>query len=251
VRAEIRFRIAPDRYYSTGPAAVSPSIASGTLTFVVAGRKRTYDLAKIFPISDTRILLPTGPQDGCGAAEPLSRHGNYLTIEAVVAQKGCAPIAAFVDIATGRVAEDVVLDQEPFNGESLRVTSARIVRIAGAGWNGTASYPRPWYFAIVDAKDAHKTSRLIAYEARADGIGLLPANDSFISVGIVTDRSPAAPVHFFGSERVLHLSASAEDRYSSHQSPTPPVSKQTLGRPYSGIVRSTAEPDPLPASPSP
>jgi hypothetical protein len=59
VRAEIRFRIAPDRYYDTGPAAVSPSIAAGTLTFVVAGRKRTYDLATIFPIKDTRILLPT------------------------------------------------------------------------------------------------------------------------------------------------------------------------------------------------
>jgi hypothetical protein len=243
VRAEIHFRIAPDRLYGTGPAAESPSIAAGSLTFVVAGRKRTYDIAKILPIRGTHILLPTGHNDGCGATAPLSRHGTYLTIEAVVAEKGCAPLAAFVDIVTGRVAEDVVIDPawdhrndphpEVFTGETLQVTRARIVSIAGAQWNSDTNTPepKPWRFAMVDAKDRHGASRLVAYEARPGGYGpsdakpedeALPTIGSFVSIGSVPNRTFAL-VLFFDSERVLHLSAPDESRYLARQSPAPEI----------------------------
>ncbi len=192
----------------------------------------------------------------------MSRHGDYLTIEAVVAEKGCAPIAAFVDIATGRVAEYVVLDRawddrhdahpEAFKGESLRVTAARIVPIAGSGWNGNVSYPEPWYFAIVDTTDAHNSSRLIAYEAGTGGAGdsdpkpasdVVPAKGSLVSVGFLADRSLSAPVRFFSSERVLHLSAATDPNHSGRQSSTPPTSNEAFGQPHYGAVRSTPKPD--------
>jgi hypothetical protein len=168
------------------------------------------------------------------------------------------------------VAEYVVLDRawddrydahpEAFKGESLRVTAARIVPIAGSGWNGNASYPKPWYFAIVDTTDAHNSSRLIAYEAGTGGTGpadpkpasdVVPAKGSLVSVGSLADRSLAAPVRFISSERVLHLSAATNLKRPGRQSSTPPTSNEAFGQPHYGVVRSTPKPDAQPPSSSP
>jgi hypothetical protein len=113
----------------------------------------------------TCIDLPEVHSGDCGTWETLSRHGAYVALEAVVAQKGCAAVAAFVDASSGAVAESLILEHTwdsrfdalpaPFVGEALRVTQVEPVTIVGAStarpdwsvvryfWNGTGAAARP------------------------------------------------------------------------------------------------------------
>lgn len=238
VQAEIRYRIAPDRLYDSGPAAVSPSISAGTLSVVVGGQRRTYDLSAILPLREARILLPEGSGD-CGATQPLTRRGNYLAIEVVVAQKGCSVTAAFVDLKTGQVAESAVLDHrwdrrflavpEEFSGENLRVTQAELATLTGEEPTGTgkASMAVPWTFGLIHALDARGATHLVSFPTggydpgSAAGSDVLPKIGSTISVGSIVDHGDLALIRQMGTERVIHWTAADDARYAALQSPTP------------------------------
>jgi hypothetical protein len=110
VSARVTYRIAHDLNNDSGPAAASPSIAAGSLTLTVGDKTRTIRLSSLFPIHDTRIDFSESPNQGCGVIETFAHRSYYLAVEAIVAEKGCAPIASFVDLDTGTVAENVILD---------------------------------------------------------------------------------------------------------------------------------------------
>jgi hypothetical protein len=110
VQAEIRYRIADDKLYGGGAAGPPPSVAAGTLSVVIGGRHRIYDLAAILPLRSRHINLPAGASGECGALQPLTRRFNYLAIEVVVDGGGCVPAAAFIDLKTGQIAQSTVVD---------------------------------------------------------------------------------------------------------------------------------------------
>ncbi len=241
VRAEIRYRIAHDRQHDTGEGAHVPSIASGTLTFVVSGHRRTYDLAALLPIHDEAILLPTNIHDGCGATRALTRAGHYLAIEATVAEKGCTDMAVFIDMMNGDVAQDVVLDHawdhrfavrpERLSGERLSVDRVDVVTLREAAWNALGTTPRivPWRFAVVHASNAQSRPQLLSFPLAAESgtTDVLPAKGSRIYVGSSDDRFI---VRWFDAEELLHLSTADELRYAALQTPTPSDTERVIRR---------------------
>jgi hypothetical protein len=247
VRATMTFRISPDRYLSGGDAGVSPSISSGNLTIAFAGRTRIYDLTQIFPIREERIIEPEAPPAyGCGMTQTLSRRGGYLVIEAVLAQKGCAPLAAFVDLKTGVVAEPLVIDYawdhrfdarpEHFDGRPFRVRHAETVTLTMADWGSTPPQMRPWPFVLLDATDEDARAHVFAYclacsfPAPADGSESLPTAGSTVLVGMSRNVPDRSVLRYYDGERVLFLGESDELRYDARQTPTPPEIERRVRR---------------------
>jgi hypothetical protein len=72
------------------------------------GMSRSYGLSTILPIATNRINL--SKESGCGTATALSRRSGYLVVEAILAEMGCAPLAAFIDLHDGRVAKEAIFD---------------------------------------------------------------------------------------------------------------------------------------------
>jgi hypothetical protein len=178
----------------------------------------------------------------------LTRRGSYLAIEAVLAQKGCAPLAAFIDLTNGQVAENVVLDHawdhrfdahpENFAGQPYRVTQAERVLLTQAAFKGNDGTPTmlPWPFALIHATDAEHETHLFAYCTdcsfpwSAPRSEALPSIGSVLSAGASRNYPDRSVVRFFDAERVLFLSPEDERRYAALQTPTPPDSERGVRR---------------------
>lgn len=241
VRATIVFRMAQYLKAANGPAATGPSVAAGTLTVSLGGRRRTYDLASILPIHNALIEIPARPPyDGCGIAHVFAHAGTYLAIQAILTGKGCAPIAAFLDLASGEVAENVVLDHSwnhrfdshpsAFAGETLRVTRADRVVLDAVTFSGLpiSTQPAHWPFVIVHTLTATGGPHAIAYctacsyPAPAAGSEKLPTVGSRIRVGEFSPSSTDVLL-MFEAERTVLLSPADEARYDALQTPAPPT----------------------------
>ena len=236
VRAEITYRIAHDRYYDTGPAALSPSISMGTLTFTAMGRRRTYDLATVLPIRKHRILLPDTPDVGCGATEPLSRRGGYLIIESVYGEKGCRANATFVDVSSGLIADEIGIDwtwDHRFDALPARFTGqtesvSRVDRIGlrqmqfDPADNGKHAYA-PWNFVVVHWTNSSGRPGLAAFESSPShidgssdpGQSVLPRIGDRIRVGYLVDPNTALAER----QAVIRLGLEANRLYASLQAP--------------------------------
>jgi hypothetical protein len=249
VRAEIVFRIAHDAEYDTGPAAVSPSIVTGSLTLTTGGRTRSYDLASIFPIHEDRVVIPEHPPaGGCGIAEVFAHRGTYLAVEAVLAEKGCAPMVTFIDLLSGQVAENVVLDHswdhrfdvrpQNFDGRPYVVTRAETIALTAAGFIGVNTAPilSSWPFVVLHATAANGQKQLFAYcsvcsfPVPAPGSEGLPAIGSTISAGASRNLPDRSVLRHFNGERAVFLSRSDELRYAALQTPTAPENERAAMR---------------------
>jgi hypothetical protein len=250
VRAHVTYRIAHDRTHDTGPTAVSPSIASGSLTLSVAGKTRTIDLASLFPIHENRIDFaePGPPYQGCGVGETLSRRGDYLAIQAIVAQKGCAPVAAFVEISSGQRVEPVVLDHAAtyrydarpvhFIGTSLVVRKIDRLSLRTGSAEPLGHAIGKWPFVIVHAVGIGDTTHVFAFDARSNlpsipesAMDDLPTIGSRVSIGNVVGRDrPFQALRFLAGERLVRLDTADEARYTSRLPPPPPGQERALRR---------------------
>jgi hypothetical protein len=239
VRAQIVYRISHDRQYDTGPAAVSPSISTGTLTFTANGRRRSYDLARILPLHEHRIIFPEKPNQGCGAIETLSRRGRYLIIETIYAEKGCRADATFIDIASGLAARPASLDwtwdhrldvlPARFAGSTGWIERLDVIRLTQM-WPDFSDHPRPnykpWVFVVLQYMDSSGQMALLSYESlqqRLDGSAdngqsVRPKVGDLIRVGNLDD--PNRP--FDNSQSVIRLDAAANKQYASLQAPVQP-----------------------------
>jgi hypothetical protein len=250
VRARVIYRIAHDRDHDTGPAAASPSIAAGFLTLTVAGKTRTIDLASLFPIHETRIDFaePILPNQGCGVGETLSRRDDYLAVQAIVAEKGCAAIAAFVDIRTGRPIEEVVLDHATtyrfdakpghFRGTRFVVREIERISLDAGSLDATGRPIRTWPFAIVHAADQRGAMHVFVFDTVPDVPNIpksammdLPRIGSHVTVGdLVATSDPFGVVRFFAGERLIRLDDADETRFASRLASPSPVEERARRR---------------------
>jgi hypothetical protein len=246
ISADIAYRIAPDKFYNTGPAALSPSIATGTLVYRANGRSHSYDLASILPIHEHRIIFPNSPRDGCGATQALTRRGNYLAIEIIYAEKGCRPDVAFIEISSGTVVEHAELDwtwdhrfdltQPIFHATKGRVDSIETLHLREVSTDSAAApviVYLPWTFRVVHWSDRNGTQRVLAYEVhrtelngRADpGYDVTPKAGATLFVGHF--QTPIFPAY---DSTIVRLDAAANARYAALQTPTPPDLERSLIR---------------------
>jgi len=236
VRAAIVFQLAQDLRAVSGEDTAGPSVAAGTLTITVGGRRRTYDLASVLPIHEGRIELLA--DEGCGTGHVLTHARTYLVIQAVLAEKGCAPLASFIDLVSGSIVENVVLDHawdhrsdkhpSAFAGEALRVTRAEPVILDVANFEGAPPSPQPsqWPFVIVHTLTTTARPHAIAYctactyPLPAPGSEKPPTVGSRIRIGnFAAPRDYGTPM--FARERVVLLGPADEARYAALQTPTP------------------------------
>jgi hypothetical protein len=235
VRARVTYRIAHDRNNDTGPAAVSPSIAAGSLTLTVGGKTRTIQLSALFPIHDTRIDFSEAPNQGCGVLETFAHRGDYLAVEAIVAEKGCAPIASFIDLETGTVVEDVVLDHstshrydaKPDRFLGTRLVVRRIDRIS------LCQAP----FVIVHAADRSGNLHAFEIDTRPDltwipasAMDGLPSIGSTVEVGTVYGHENFDVVRLLEGERLLRLDDTDEGRYAERFAQPSAVEQRLIRR---------------------
>jgi hypothetical protein len=134
--ASVTFRVSHDAHHDGGPAGVLPSISSGSLTVQAFGMSHRYDLSAILPIATNRVLLSR--ESSCGTATALSRRSRYLVVEAVAAEKGCAPLVAFIDLHDGGVAKEAIFDPAWAHRFDVHPITPRAHRFALSG--SSASY---------------------------------------------------------------------------------------------------------------
>jgi hypothetical protein len=237
VRAEIRYRLAGQPAYR-GDAAPGPSILRGRLIVTASGKRRTYDLTRLFPTHEVPIFLAESAAYSCGATAPIVHKSHYVALEAIVGAKGCAPIVTIVDLADGRVAEDVAFDPawrhrydaqpEAFDGAPAMVTNVETISLDFQ--MGAKSPVTAWPINIVRAKDRAGRETLVSFDARdivsssstaATIPGRLPSVGQPIMLGTIDNRSGLVLQDFAG-QPVLHLSDSDNAKYAAVQTPTPP-----------------------------
>jgi hypothetical protein len=235
VSASVTFRVSHDARYDGGPAGVSPSISSGSLTTRAFGIRRRYDLSTILPITTNRVVV--SKTSSCGAATALSRRSSYLVVEAVLAQKGCAPFAAFIDLHDGRVVQEAIFDPawahrfdvHPYHaaGTLIRIAGVECVvpQASRPTADGASFKSVAWPFLIVHATDAGGATLRFAVDP-----GNQPAVDeravafkvgdaAFLGTSDIGD--PYVLVQFFSDERYVRPGDTAEARYDARQTPTP------------------------------
>jgi hypothetical protein len=245
VRVDVAYRIAPDARFGSGEAAVSPSIATGSVTLVVGGVRRVVDFAALFPIHEHRIILSR--EGTCGTGAPVSRQGAYLAVEAVLAEKGCAAVVAVIDLDTGAVLERAALDHPSSHrfdarpqmlvGEPLRVKHAQLLRLPATSFQQLGPpLAVPWWVVVVRAVDARARPRELAYcaldfcaaggEELADAV---PRTGSDIVVGALQNAIPFTKTTMLG-EPVVRLSSGDEARFEARQTPVPASVAQNVRR---------------------
>jgi hypothetical protein len=233
--ASVTFRVSHDAHYDGGPAGVSPSISSGSLTVRAFGMRRSYDLSTILPIATNRINL--SKESGCGTATALSRRSNYLVVEAILAEKGCAPLAAFIDLHDGRVAKEAIFDPawahrfdvHPYRASGAPIRIMRVERIVPEAFrynfDGASSAIVAWPFLVVHATDAQgATLRFAVDPANQPAVDeravALKAGDAAL-LGTSSIGDPYVLVQLFSGERFVRLGRAAEARFDARQTPTP------------------------------
>jgi hypothetical protein len=235
--ATVTFRISHDAQHDGGDAGVSPSISSGSLVVRAFGVSRRYDLSTIFPIETSRILLNKDAEGACGTATALSRRDGYLVVEAVLAEKGCAPFAAFIDLHDGRVAHEAIFDPawlhrfdvHPYHASGAPIRIVRVERIVpqAVRYNadGRTSTLIAWPFFIVHATDAHGAllvfavdpDTLVGLDERR--VTLRAGETAFLEPSDISD--PELPVQLFSDEPYVRPGPAAEARFEALQTPTP------------------------------
>jgi hypothetical protein len=235
--ATVTFRISHDARYDGGPAGLSPSISSGSLAVHAYGVNRNYDLAAILPILTARIVLSKDAGGGCGTATALSRRGSYLVVEAVLAEKGCAPFAAFVDLRDGRIAQEAIFDPawvhrfdvHPYRASGVPIRIVRVERVVpeAVQWNGdgTKQMPVAWPFLIVHATDARGATLVFAIDPGSqvafDGrtVTFHPGEIALAGTSDIGDADVI--VQYFTGQLFIRPGAAAEARFEALQTPTP------------------------------
>ena len=251
VRARVTYQIAHDRDHDTGPDAASPSIAAGFLTLTVAGKTRRIGLASLFPIHETRIDFAepsVRPYQGCGVGETLSRRGDYLAVQAIVAEKGCAAVAAFVDIDSGEPIESVVVDHASayrydarpahFSGTALVVRKVDRLRLLAGALEPMVRPKSTWPFVIVHAVDVRGEMHAFAFDAHSrlpsipdSAIADLPTIGSRVTVGDVVYGDDAfQAVRYLDGERLVRFGDTDEARYTSRLASPSPGQERALRR---------------------
>jgi hypothetical protein len=233
--ASVTFRVSHDAHFNGGPAGVSPSISSGSLTVRSFGMSRRYDLSTILPIATNRINL--SKESGCGTATALSRRSSYIVVEAILAEKGCAPLAAFIDLHDGRVAKEAIFDPawahrfdvHPYHASGSPIRIMRVERVVpeASRWNpdGASSSMVAWPFLVVHATDARGATLIFAVDpgnqpAVDERAVALNAGDAAL-LGTSAVGDPYVLVQFFSGERFVRPGRAAEARFDALQTPTP------------------------------
>jgi hypothetical protein len=232
--ASVTFRISHDARYDAGPAGVSPSISSGSLTMRAFGIRRRYDLSTILPITTDRVILST--KSSCGTATALSRRGGYLVVEAVLAEKGCAPIAVFIDLHDGRVAREAIFDPawahrfdvHPYHASGAPFRVARVERVVPEGFrpNSDGAMSRvAWPFLVVHAMGTRGAMLLFAIDLgnqpNVDEAAVAFKSGDEVLVGSSDIGDPQVLVQFFSGERFVRPEGGAEARFDARETPTP------------------------------
>jgi len=235
--ATVTFRISHDAHHDGGDAGVSPSISSGSLAVRAFGISRNYDLSTILPILTRRIVLSKDARGGCGTATALSRRNGYLVVEAVLAQKGCAPFAAFVDLHDGRIAKEAIFDPawlhrfdiHPYHASGSPIRIVRVERVVpeASSWNADGTLPTPvaWPFLIVHATDARGAMLVFAVDpGNQPGLNeaavTLNAGEAAL-LGTSDIGDPYLLVQYFADELFVRPGLAAEARFDALQTPTP------------------------------
>lgn len=230
----VTFRVSRDARYDGGPAGVSPSISSGSLTVRAFGTRRRYDLSTILPIATDRVEL--SEEKGCGTATALSRRGRYLVVEATLAQKGCAALAAFIDLRDGRVAKEAIFDSawahrfdvRPYRASGVPVRIVRVERVvtdaSRSNSDGTSSTV-PWSFSVVHATDARGATLAFAVDPSMQSdvdqrAFVFTAGDAAL-VGSSDTGDRSVLVTLYADEPIVRPGRAAEARLETRQTPTP------------------------------
>jgi len=231
----VTFRVSHDARYDGGPAGVSPSISSGSLTVRAFGISRSYDLSTVLPIGTSRILLTK--ESSCGTATALSRRSHYIVLEAVLAEKGCAPFAAFIDLHDGRVAKEVIFDPawahrfdvHPYHASGAPIRVVRVERVfpeaSRVTPDGAHSTMVAWPFLIVHATDERGATLMFAVDpgnqpaVDARAVALRAGDSALLGTSDIGDSYVL--VRFFGDEFFVRPGAAAEGRFDAMQTPTP------------------------------
>jgi hypothetical protein len=163
----------------------------------------------------------------------LSRRGDYLAVQAIVAEKGCAAVAAFVNVRTGMPVEEVVLDHATsyrfdakpirFRGTSLVVRQIERLSLRAGSLDPTGQPMRRWPFAIVHAGDARGRPHVFVFDELPDLSSIpesamddLPEIGSRVRIGdIQGNDDPLRVVRFLAGERLLRLDDADESRFAS------------------------------------
>lgn len=233
--ASVTFRVSHDAHYDEGPAGESPSISSGSLTMRAFGIRRSYDLSTILPIATNRILL--SKEGSCGTATALSRRRSYIVVEAILAEKGCAPFAAFIDLHDGRIAKEAIFDPawvhrfdvHPYHasGAPIRIVQVERVVPEASRWNpgGVPSTMIAWPFLIVHATDARGATLVFAVDPGNQpgvderAVALNAGDTALLGTSVIGD--PYVLVQLFSGELFVRPWSSAEARFDALQTPTP------------------------------
>jgi len=238
VRVDIAYRMTMPREDPRDETGGNePHIAMGSVTYVLGGVRHVIDLADTFPIRRHRIIVSA---DGsCGTGRPIARRGSYLSIEAVLSEKGCAALVALIDLDRGTVLERVALDHpsahrfdalpERLVGESMRVEDAQLLNVPATTLQSPPlAHAVPWWVVAVRAVDARGRVRELAYcaadffSAADDAVptATVPRAGSRIVVGTLQGHIFIRPT-MFEDERVVRLSRDDEARFEAHETPVP------------------------------
>lgn len=242
--ASITFRISHDARYDRGPAGAAPSISSGSLTMRAFGTSRKYDLSTILPIATDRVV--SSKAGGCGATTALSRRGSYLVVEAILVQKGCAPLAAFINLHDGRIAKEAVFDPawvhrfdvHPYHasGAPIRIVQVERVVPEASRFNpdGASATTVPWPFLVVHAKDARGATLMFAVDPGNQpavderAVALNAGDAAFLGTSDIGD--PYVLAQLFSGELYVRPGSAAEARFDARQTPTPETLQARIRR---------------------
>ncbi len=235
VSVSATFRVSNDTHPDGGPSGVSRSISSGSLLVRAFGVSRSYDLSTILPIATNHIVL--SKESSCGTATALSRRSSYIVIEAVLAEKGCARLAAFINLHDGRVAREAIFDPawahrfdvHPDHASGAPIRIVRVERVVPEGsrvYPGTTSSTmEAWPFLIVHATDARGATLMFAVDPGNQpavgqrGVALGAGDAAFLGTSAIGD--PDVIVQLFSGQRFVHPGHAAEARFDALQTPTP------------------------------
>jgi hypothetical protein len=243
VRATLTFRDAPDRDHNVGPGAEPPSISAGTLSMLVRGVHHRYDLSEILANRVARVELSADSEGACGADRALSRVGDYLVVQAILTGKGCKPIANFIELQTGEIAQPVAYDPRWLHRfdptpEHLSGTYARVLRVEAVATTSVENYGvnngrrQPWRFLIVHVADATFRDRVLQIDEdqiNADGPIILSPGSRVLIAPITA----FADFRLFGAGpemSVVQPSLADEARHDASQTPTPHDDERAIRR---------------------
>jgi hypothetical protein len=166
-----------------------------------------------------------------------------VVIEAIAAQKGCAPLASVIDLQSGDVAENVIIDhaydhrfdfrRPSITGEAYTVQEIDPVFFL-ADDSGTGYRVARARFMVIRATASGGQPHLFFVDWRVNGTSgngkdeFVPSVGSHVVLAPANDPPGASVVLLFAGERLLHPDVADEARYVARQPATPPGIAATM-----------------------